>query len=132
MRNKLRWTQVIKLRPAQFALYALLVLPGVLVANDSESQPCGQSEWDAYFNLIQGHVRGFWKPPFTYRAISCTILVRQDFRNEVEHVEILACDEDASVRKSAEDAGYAASPLPKPANSSCSSKQMTVRLVSSP
>ena len=121
-----------KLRPAQFALYALLVSPGVLIANDSTSQPCSQSEWGAYFDMIQGHVRGFWKPPFTYRAMTCTILVRQDFRSEVEHVEILTCDAEARVRKSAEDAGYAASPLPKPGNSSCFSKQMTVRLVFSP
>ena len=122
----------INLRPAQFALYALLILPSIIIANDSTSKPCAQTQWDVYFDLIQGHVRSFWKPPFDYRAISCTILVRQDFRNEVEHVEILSCDQDASVRKSAEDAGYAASPLPKPANSSCFSKQMTVRLVLSP
>ena len=122
----------IQLRPAQFALYALLVLPGIITANDSESNPCTQSEWDAYFDLIQGHVRGFWTPPYTYRAISCTILVRQDFRSEVEHVEILTCDEDARVQKSAEDAGYEASPLPKPTNRSCFSKQMSVRLIYNP
>jgi hypothetical protein len=122
----------IKLRPAQFALYALLILPSIIVANDSTSKPCTQSEWDDYFDLIRGHVRSFWKPPMNYRAISCTILVRQDFRQEVEHVEILSCDQDASVRKSAEDAGYAASPLPGPENRSCFSKQMTVRLVFNP
>jgi len=122
----------INLRPAQFALYALLILPTLLIANDSSSNPCTQSEWNAYFDLIQGHVRGFWRSPITHRAVSCTILVRQDFKSEVEHVEILSCDEDARIQKSAEDAGYAASPLPKPANKNCFSKQMTVRLTVSP
>ena len=60
------------------------------------------------------------------------MLLRQDFRSEVADVEILTCNDDELIRKSAEDAGYNASPLPVPKNRACFSKQITIRLEFTP
>jgi len=120
-----------QLRKAQALLSALLFLPAAVIPEDA-SPYCSQAEWDNYFEQVQLHVRGHWKPPYTQRAVNCTILVRQDFRREVAHVELLACDDDAEVRRSAENAGYNSSPLPAPSNSACFSKQVPVRLVFRP
>jgi len=109
-------------------IIAVIFSPSFLSAAGAPVEPCSQDEWDEYFTEIQNHVIGNWRPPFSYRAISCVILIRQDFRSEVEHVEILTCDEDEKVFKSAENAAYLSSPLPKPKNRACFSKQMTVRL----
>ncbi len=122
----------IKMRPAHYVLYALLVLPSVLPAADEPSATCSQTEWDEYFIEIQNHVISHWRPPFDYRPISCTILLRLDFRSEVAHVEIIDCNDDEQIRKSAENAAYVSSPLPKPKNKACLSKQMAVRLVFTP
>ena len=122
----------IQLRKAQYLLSALLFLPVALTAQDDDSSYCSQSEWDAYFERVQNHIRDVWQPPYTQRVVNCTILVRQDFRREVVHVELLACDDDATVRRSAENAGYNASPLPAPQNSACFSKQIPVKLVFRP
>jgi hypothetical protein len=122
----------IKTRLAQFALYALLVLSGAPLAAEESSATCSQEEWDEYFITVQNHVISHWDPPMKYRPISCTILLRLDFRSEVAHVEIIDCNDDEEIRKSAENAAYGASPLPKPRNKACLSKQMTVRLVFTP
>jgi hypothetical protein len=122
----------IKMRPAQYILYALLVLPCALLAADEGSTTCSQNEWDEYFTDMQNHVRSRWQPPYDYRPISCTILLRLDFRSEVEHVEVIDCDDDEEVRKSAENAAYEASPLPKPRNKACTVRQMAVRLTFTP
>jgi len=113
-------------------IIAVIFSPSFLSAAGAPVEPCSQDEWDEYFTEIHNHVIGHWKPPFSYRAISCVILIRQDFRSEVEHVEILACDENKKVFKSAENAAYLSSPLPKPKNRACFSKQMTVRLYFKP
>jgi hypothetical protein len=122
----------IKMRPAYHLLYALLILPGGLPAADEPSASCSQIEWDEYFIAVQNLVISHWQPPYNDRPISCTILVRLDFRSEVAHVEVIDCDDDERVRKSAENAAYEASPLPKPKNRACLSKQMTVRLTFTP
>ena len=110
------------------AIIAVIFSPSFLSAAGAPVEPCSQDAWDEYFAEVQNHVIGNWRPPFSYRAISCVILIRQDFRSEVEHVEILTCDEDEKVFKSAENAAYLSSPLPRPKNRACFSKQMTVRL----
>ena len=122
----------IETRLAQYALYALLILPGVLLAAGEPVATCSQEEWDEYFIAVQNHVISHWEPPIEYRRISCTILLRLDFRSEVAHVEIIDCNDDEEIRKSAENAAYVASPLPKPRNKACLSKQMTVQLVFTP
>ncbi len=122
----------IKMRPAQYVLYALLILPSALLAVEEPSATCAQDDWDEYFIEVQNHVISHWQPPLSYRPISCTILLRLDFRSEVAHVEIIDCDDDEKVRKSAENAAYVSSPLPKPKNKACWSKQMTVRLTFTP
>jgi len=114
------------------AIIAVIFSPSFLSAAGEPVVPCSQDAWDEYFTEVQNHVIGHWRPPFKYRAISCVILIRQDFRSEVEHVEILTCDEDEKVLKSAKNAGYVSSPLPRPKNRSCFSKQMTVRLYFNP
>ena len=115
-------------RSVQYTLYALLIVPSLIFAADDSSTICSQLDWNEYFVEVNGHVRSNWQPPYEYRPLSCTILLRLDFRSEVAHVEILSCDDDEAVRKSAENAGYVSSPLPKPRNRACFSKQMTVRL----
>jgi len=117
-----------ELRPARYVLYALLTWPGLLLAEYDSSATCSRSEWNEYFDHINHHVTSFWRLPFRHSPISCTILLRLDFRGEVQNVEILACDDDESVWKSAENAGYLSSPLPKPRNLACFLDQMTVRL----
>ncbi len=116
----------------KYTLYALLIVPSLMFAADDRSTTCSQTDWNEHFATINGHVRSNWHPPIEYRPISCTILLRLDFRSEVAHVEILSCDDDEAIRKSAEDAGYVSSPLPKPRNRACFSKQMTVRLKFTP
>ncbi len=122
----------IKTRPAQYILCALLIFPGSLPAAGEPSASCSQNEWDAYFSDMQNHVIANWQPPYNYRRLSCTILLRLNFRGEVAHVEIIDCDDDVQVRKSAENAAYYSSPLPKPKNKACFVKQVTVRLVFKP
>ncbi len=122
----------IQTRLAQYSLYALLIFSGAPPAAEESSATCSQEEWDEYFTEVQNHVISHWEPPVEYRAISCTILLRLDFRSEVEHVEIIDCNDDEDIRRSAENAAYVASPLPKPRNKACLSKQMTVRLVFTP
>lgn len=122
----------IKMRQAHYLLYALVILPGALPAADEPSASCSQNDWDAYFTEMQNYVIANWQPPYDYRPLSCTILLRLDFRGEVAHVEIINCDDDEQVRKSAENAAYESSPLPKPKNKACFVKQMTVQLVFRP
>jgi len=122
----------IETRLAQYALYALLVLSGAPPSAQESSATCSQEEWDEYFIAVQNHVISHWEPPIEYRPISCTILMRLDFRSEVAHVAIIDCNDDEKIRKSAKNAAYVASPLPKPRNKACLSKQMTVRLTFTP
>ncbi len=109
-------------------LLALLVLPSLTLGQDDAAATCSQDAWDEYFATIRNHVKSYWNPPLDAQAISCTVLLRQDFRSEVEHVEILSCGDDEKVHTSVEYAGYAASPLPIPKNKACFSQQMTIRL----
>jgi hypothetical protein len=120
------------MRPARFILYATLLAPGLLTAQDTGSTSCTQSDMDEYRTDVSNHVFDNWVPPFEYRRLSCTILLTQNFRSEVDYVEILKCDSEISVRKSAEKAGYESSPLPQPRNRACFSKQLSVRLLFSP
>ena len=113
-------------------IIAVIFSPSVLSAAGAPVAPCSQESWDEYFAKVQSHVIGHWRPPFSYRAFSCVILIRLDFRSEVEHVEILTCDDDQKVLNSAENAAYLSSPLPRPKNRACFSKQMTVRLYFDP
>jgi len=117
---------------AQHALFALLILPGLSLGAGDAAATCSQEEWDAYYLALQNHVKSNWQRPFDNQAITCTMLLRLDFRSEVEDVEILTCDDDELVRKSAEDAGYNSSPLPVPKNRACFSKQITIRLQFTP
>lgn len=110
------------------AIIAVIFSPSLLFAAGEPVEPCSQDEWDEYFAAVQNHVIGHWRPPFNYRAMSCVVLIWQDFRSEVEHVEVLTCDEDEKVFKSVENAAYLSSPLPRPKNRACFSKQMTIRL----
>ena len=113
-------------------LLALLVLPSLALGQDDAVATCSQDEWDEYYLGLQNHVKSNWKRPSDNRAISCTMVLRLDFRSEVEDVEILSCNDDARVRKSAEDAGYTSSPMPVPTNKACFSKQITIRLEFTP
>ena len=116
----------------QNTLFALLILPSLALGQDDAAQTCSQEEWDAYYLELQNHVKSHWQRPNNNQAINCTMLVRLDFRSEVADVEILTCNDDEQIRKSAEDAGYNASPLPIPKNRACFSKQITIRLEFTP
>ncbi len=116
----------------QNTLFALLILPGLSLGVDDAARICSQEEWDAYYLELRNHVKSHWQRPYINKAISCTMLLRQDFRSEVENVEIVICDDDELVRKSAENAGYTASPLPRPKNKACFSRQITIRLEFTP
>jgi hypothetical protein len=122
----------IKSYKAQYVLYALLFLPGLLTAEGSRSTSCSEIAMDEYQSEVLNHVVGNWVRPFDYRRLSCIIVLTQNFRGEVDYVEILDCDSEISVRKSAEDAGYVSSPLPMPKNRACFSKQLSIRLLYTP
>ena len=122
----------LKVHAAQIVLVALLGLPNLALGQDDAAKTCSQQDWDEYFATIRNHVKSYWNPPPGSQAISCTVLLRQDFRSEVEHVEILSCGDDEKVQKSVEYAGYAASPLPIPKNKACFTRQMTIRLKFTP
>ena len=90
----------------QAVLLALFMLPSLSLGQDDAADTCSQEEWDEYFLAIHNHVKEFWQPPVKDQAISCTVLLRQDFRSEVEHVEILSCCDDEQIHRSVENAGY--------------------------
>ena len=121
-------TMSFKTHVAQTVLVALLVLPSLMLGQDDAADTCSQEDWNEYFSSIRDHVKSYWKPPLEDVAITCTVLLRQDFRSEVEHVEILTCGDDEQVHRSVEYAGYEASPLPVPKKRACFTRQITIRL----
>lgn len=91
---------------------------------------CTSAEREAYLQAVRQAVISSWKSPYPDRSVSCTVLIQQDFRGEVVHVGIADCGDDARVHKSVVNAGYHASPIPKPANKACFSRDIIIRLES--
>ena len=68
--------------------------------------------------------------PDTIERVVCTVLIKQDFRGEVEQVGIANCGDDPIVHRSIVNAGYRASPMPLPENPACFRRDIIVQLES--
>jgi len=89
---------------------------------------CSDEEDETYVRTITQAVHAAWAPPYKDRAISCTVLLRQNFRGEVLNVGIANCGDDPRVHKSVIEAGYNASPIPLPANKACFRRDIIIRI----
>ena len=73
----------------------------------------------AYAFAIRQRVMSRWvQPPTATKGIECIVNIKQLPGGEVMSVSIGACNGDAAVRRSIENAVYRASPLPSPADPS--------------
>ena len=83
---------------------------------EDEPPECTAPEWQHYLNTVRSRFYEFWQPPTYASNITCTVLVKQNFRGEVLYVGIARCTDDKEVHKSVTDAAYEMSPVPLPAN----------------
>ncbi len=72
-------------------------------------------EMNRYKALIQQRVQRNWKqPPSAVAGVECQVSVQQLPSGEVVRAQVTRCNGDEIVRRSVENAVYAASPLPLP------------------
>jgi colicin import membrane protein len=72
-------------------------------------------EMVSYRGLIQARIQSNWiRPPTAREGLDCTLDVTQVPGGQVVNVKLEACNGDAAVRQSIENAVYRASPLPDP------------------
>lgn len=109
-----------------FALFVAM-LPGAAAANE-----CTAAEREEYLQEVRNDIIDSWRVPDRSIAFSCTILIKQDFRGEVEHVGIGKCGNDATAQRSVVNAGYRASPMPLPKNRACFSRDLIVTVTITP
>ena len=108
-------------------LFLLLVLSSSAIAAD-----CSDAERAAYLDAVRRDIRASWKVPYEDASISCTVLIKQDFRGEVENVGLGRCGDDRAILISVINAGYRASPMPLPENRACFSRDVIVTLTYTP
>ncbi len=89
---------------------------------------CSDSDRDTYLLSIAQDVTAAWKPPYQDQTITCTVLIRQNFRGEVLNVGIANCGDNPRIHKSVVDAGYFASPIPLPTNKTCFRRDVIIRI----
>ena len=111
------------------AALAFLLLPLTLNAQ-APVAACTKLERQQYFDAIEARIHQNWRVPYTYRTLSCKVLVKQDFRGEVRDVGIALCGDDPVVHRSVINAAYNASPMPLPANKTCFSETVIVTIES--
>jgi colicin import membrane protein len=71
----------------------------------------------AYMAMIRERIQRNWiKPPSAHAGLDCVVKVTQVSGGTVTGVNIGACNGDAAVKSSIQDAVYRASPLPEPAD----------------
>jgi colicin import membrane protein len=82
--------------------------------------------------LIEARIHQAWIQPPTVRAgLDCTLTVTQVPGGEITAVKMDACNGDAAVQQSIEDAAYRASPLPPPPDPSLFVRELTVHFTHS-
>ena len=91
---------------------------------------CSDNDRDTYILSIAQDVTAAWKPPYQDETITCTVLIRQNFRGEVINVGIANCGDDPRIHKSVVDAAYFASPIPLPTNKTCFRRDVIIRVAS--
>ena len=105
----------------------LLAIPISAVAED-----CSDAERSSYLDAVRRDVHDSWRIPYDSEAITCTVLIKQNFRGEVEYVGIGKCSEDRTVLLSVVNAGYRASPMPLPDNRACFTRDLIITLTYKP
>jgi hypothetical protein len=105
----------------------LLAIPVSVAAED-----CSDAERSAYLDAVRAEVYDSWRVPYESKAISCTLLIKQNFRGEVEYVGIGKCGDDRNVLLSVVNAGYRASPMPLPGNRACFTRDLIITLTYKP
>jgi hypothetical protein len=108
-------------------LVLLLAVPISVVAEN-----CSDTERSTYLDAVRRDVHDSWRVPYESKAITCTLLIKQNFRGEVEYVGIGKCSEDRTVLLSVVNAGYRASPMPLPDNRACFTRDLIVTLTYKP
>lgn len=104
----------------------------LVLALPSGAADCSDAERKAYLDEVRRDIQASWKLPYEHKAISCTMLIKQDFRGEVEHVGIGRCGNEKSLLLSVVNAGYRASPMPLPENDACFTRDLIVTLTFKP
>lgn len=127
-RNALRAPSREVMHGVRFVLVLLAVaLPVAAVAGE-----CTAAEREAYLVEVRDDIIASWRVSGMYKPFSCTVLIKQNFRGEVERVGIGKCGDDASAHRSVINAGYRASPMPLPDNRACFSRDLIVTLKFTP
>ena len=97
---------------------------------DAESRRIAARTADAkaaYMYAIQQRISNNWvRPPTATAGIECTVNIRQLPGGEVVSVSIGACNGDAIVRRSIENAVHQASPLPSPRDPGVFDRNLTL------
>jgi hypothetical protein len=117
------------IRQCIIASLIALMLPAWACAT-GDDHTCTDAEHELYLQAILLKLKSAWRLPETAGPIACTVLIKQNWRGEVENVGIADCGDDPRVHKSVVDAGYDASPMPMPENKACFSNDVIVRLES--
>ncbi|MDH3612102.1 MAG: TonB C-terminal domain-containing protein [Gammaproteobacteria bacterium] len=117
-------------RAAHLLVSALLLLPA-LTYSAGDYRDCSSSERATYTSSLRQAVISSWLFPEYARDVQCTVIIAQNFRGEVLNAGVEDCGDDLKLIKSAEDAAYRASPLPRPANRACFVRKFQVRLTRS-
>jgi len=89
---------------------------------------CTTAEREEYFDSIERKIHESWRVPYDNRAISCKVLIKQDWRGEVRDVGIAMCGADPTVQRSIINAAYRASPMPMPGNKTCFAESVIVTI----
>ena len=98
---------------------AILVLLSSPVYAEESAEECSSVNRQSYLESARSKFYEHWQPPDYVTNISCTVLIKQNFRGEVLYVGIAKCTDDPQVHKSVINAGYEASPMPPPAVKAC-------------
>ena len=109
---------------------ALIVMMLPVFPVGAQDDDCSERDREAYLHDVVQAVSAAWKVPYTNRTLSCSLLIKQNFRGEVLNVGIARCGDDPNVHKSVIDAGYEASPLPLPGKKACFSRDIIISLSS--
>lgn len=106
------------------SMTAILVLLSSPVYAEEVAEECSPADRQNYLESARSKFYEHWQPPVYVTNISCTVLIKQNFRGEVLYVGIAKCTDDPLVHKSVINAAYEASPMPPPAVRSCFSRDI--------
>lgn len=92
-------------------------LMAAMEAEEALAAARSSGELSQYMAMIQQRVERKWvQPASAVAGVECSVSVQQLPSGEVIRAEVTRCNGDDTVRRSVENAVYAASPLPLPAN----------------